>query len=99
MAIVVNNPSETRSADTSGSDAASWMMAVAVIIILALGAFYLLPRIAARGTPAPQTPGTNINVSLPGTSGGANGAGGASTGGTGGATGGTSGGASGGVTQ
>jgi branched-subunit amino acid permease len=84
MAIVVNNPAETREVDTSGSDAVSWMMAVAVIIILAIGAFYLLPRIAARSTPTPQAPGANINVTLPSNTG--------AGAGTGGATGGTSGG-------
>ena len=83
MAIVVNNPAETRQVD-SGSDAASWMMAVAVIIILALGAFYLLPIIAGRANPAPQAPGANINVTLPSNpASGATGAGTGATGGTG----------------
>jgi hypothetical protein len=72
MAIVVNNPAD-RQVD-SGSDAASWMMAVAVIIILALGAFYLLPRIAARSTPAAPAPGANINVTLPSNTSGGTGA-------------------------
>ncbi len=82
MAIVVNNPAETRQVD-SGSDAASWMMAVAVIIILALGAFYLLPRLASRA-PAAPAPGANINVTLPAGNSGGTGAG--STGGSGAAT-------------
>jgi hypothetical protein len=82
MAIIVNNPGETRTVD-SGSDAASWMLAVAVIIILIVGAVYLLPRIAYRGTPAPAAPGANINVTLPANTG--------STGGTSGTTGGTGG--------
>ena len=79
MAIIVNNPGDTRSVD-SGNDAVSWMLAVAVIIILAVGAFYFLPRIA-RTAPAPQAPGANINVTLPGNSGGTSGGG--SSGGTG----------------
>jgi|GEM_PF-2695698 len=83
MAIVVNNPAETRDVD-SGSDAVSWMFAVAIIIILAVGAFYLLPRLAYRA-PAPQTPAPqNINVTIPTpTTGGAN-TGSGATGNTGG---------------
>ena len=61
MAIVVNNPSGTTD---EGSNAAGLIISLAIVVVLVLGAIYLLPRIAERAAPA-ANPGANINVTLP----------------------------------
>jgi len=80
---IVNTPSgrEVREYD-SGNDMASWVVALAIIVVLVLGAVYLLPRLANNNAANPATP-SNINVTLPSTSGAGAGAG-AGTGATGG---------------
>jgi len=64
---IVNTPSgrEVREVYDSGNDMASWVVALAIIVVLVLGAVYLLPRLASQSAaPTQQTP-SNINVTLP----------------------------------
>ncbi len=60
MATIINNPDTGNSGSGVG-----WVAAVVIILILVIGAIYLLPRL--RGGAAGG--GTNINVQLPNSSG------------------------------
>lgn len=60
---VINNPGMLRSDE--GSAAAGWIIALLVLAAIALGAFYVVPRMQAPAASAPTDTGTNINVTLP----------------------------------
>jgi hypothetical protein len=98
MATIVNNPgpSERVVERTSGDATAGWAIAIIILIAIVIGAFAWVryhgaPYAPSTGTPAGGS--ANINVSVPGTSGGGSGStGGGTSGGTGGgANGGSSG--------
>lgn len=89
MATVINTPA---SREVSDSGAAGWAVAVAVLLAIGLLALFVWPGIIRNSAiPTPADNGTNINVSLPDTSGGATG--GTNTGSTGGTDTGATGGA------
>ncbi len=85
MATIINNPTDTRPVVAEDSSVGMVVGLIVALVLIVLFVMYVLPsfRASTPGTYTPaDTSGTNINVTVPGTSGGASGTVGGSSGGT-----------------